>query len=83
MSDAMVGGAWVEEKITQRHQSVRLRMMRELHGKHKAQREKRRDIARLLLAATVVFLGVVVVEMGRKAIYLSAVATAEHGRFSG
>jgi hypothetical protein len=85
MSNAMTVGAgadWIEEKIAQRHQSVRLRLMRELHERHKTQRQKRRDVARLLLAASVVFLGVVMVEFGRKTHALS-ISTIEHSRNAG
>jgi hypothetical protein len=87
MSNAMtagtaIGADWVEEKIAQRHQSVRLRLMRELHERHKTQRQKRRDVARLLLAASVVFLGVVMVEFGRKTHALS-ISTIEHSRNAG
>lgn len=78
MSDAMAGGAWVEEKIARRHESVRLRLMREMHQRHKAQRRKRRAVARLLLAAAAVFLSVVVVEMGRKVNTLATHAATEY-----
>lgn len=84
MGGAAVGGDWVEEKIAKRHQSARLRMMRELHEKHKTQRRKRRDVARVLLAAAVVLTGVVLVEFTRKAAammhYIEAQAT---DRYSG
>lgn len=83
MSDAAVSGDWVEEKIAKRHQSVRLRMMREMHEKHKTQRRKRRDVARVLLAASIVLVGVVMVEMGRKAMAINYVHATEYGRSSG
>ena len=78
MSDAVMGGAWVEEKIARRHESVRLRLLRETHQRHMTQRRKRRDVARLLLAAAAVMLGLVVVEMGRKAATLAIHAGAEY-----
>lgn len=82
MSDAVMGGAWVEEKIARRHESVRMRLLRETHQRHMSQRRKRRDIARALLAAAAVLLGVVVVEMGRKATTLAIHAVAEQGNRS-
>ena len=70
MSHAAMGGDWIEEKIAQRHQSARLRVMREMHGRHKAQREKRR-----------VIVGMVVVEMARKA-YTFSVTHSEYSRYA-
>lgn len=69
MTDAYAGG-WIEEKIAQRHQTVRLRLMRELHARHKVQRAKRRDYARLALAAALCCLGIATVELGRLAYHL-------------
>ena len=77
MSEAVMGGAWVEEKIARRHESARLRVLRETHQRHMNQRRKRRDVARVLLAAAAVLLGVVVVEMGRKATTFAVHAMAE------
>lgn len=82
MTGPSVSGTWVEEKIAKRHQSARMRMLQEMHERHKTQRQRRRDIARVLLASSVLFLGVVMVEMGRKATHLLT-TTTEHSRSVG
>lgn len=77
-------GDWIENKIAERHQNVRLRLMREMHARHKTRRARRREIARVLLVGSMVFLGVLMVEMGRKATHLmTTFSTTETTRGNG
>ncbi|SMH54493.1 hypothetical protein [Azospirillum agricola] len=59
---------WIEERLESRREAARTRLMQRQRRAGAKKRAHVRDIARLMLVASLVMLAVLVVEMSRKAV---------------
>ncbi len=79
----MATTAWVEKRLDARQQAARARVIRRQRGTNAKKMAWTRDIARVVLVASVLTLGILAVEIGRKAVtvlnHASAVATVSIG----
>lgn len=64
----MAAAGWIEERLEARHQAARARMIHQHRRSHAKKRGWSRDVARIMLIASMLMLGVLAVEIGRKAV---------------
>lgn len=64
----MAATDWLEERLERRQRAARARVAARALSKVRKQRVWARDIARVMLAASILVLGVLAVEISRKAV---------------
>lgn len=64
----MAATGWIEERLEARRQAARARMIHQHRRTHAKKRGWSRDVARMMLVASMLMLGVLAVEIGRKAV---------------
>ncbi len=63
----MTATDWLEDRLEQRRRAARARLAARQSGRNRKRRAVVRDLARLMLVASLLMLGVLAVEIGRKA----------------
>jgi hypothetical protein len=64
----MTATGWIEKRLERRHQAARARMIRQHRRVNAKKRAWSREIARMMLVGSMLMLGVLAVEIGRKAV---------------
>ncbi|RJF81792.1 hypothetical protein D3877_16930 [Azospirillum cavernae] len=64
----MTATGWIEKRLEGRRQSARARMIRQHRRVNAKKRAWSREIARVMLVGSMLMLGVLAVEIGRKAV---------------
>jgi hypothetical protein len=65
---AMTATGWIEKRLESRHQAARARLIHQQRRVNARKRAWSRDIARVMLVGSMLMLGVLAVEIGRKAV---------------
>ncbi len=64
----MAATGWIEGRLEARRQAARARIIHQHRRTHAKKRGWSRDVARMMLIASMLMLGVLAVEIGRKAV---------------